>query len=296
MMMNGTRVIAATAALALLPVAAAAQNREHQQIFGDLRMLQEQIAKLQLTANVLGEQVQAVNKRIDAQAADSVKAFAEQRLIITTLASTVSTVREKLEDNTVRVSQVTTEMGAIREGLRLLTDQLNQLLGLLQPANMPGATPPDPAAGAAAGAPPPGAGGQPIGSVRLPASPLTVFKDSLADYMGARYELAISGFKDFLDKFPQTPDAPRAQLYIGDSYSALKRYKEALAAYAEVVAKYKDSEAAREALFSQGNTYLLMNMRPEAEKTFRQIIGQYPTSDQAVFARQRLASMGIKGE
>jgi TolA-binding protein len=51
----------------------------------------------------------------------------------------------------------------------------------------------------------------------------TVFKDSLADYMGARYELAISGFQDFLERFPQTPDAPRAQLYIGDSYSALKR-------------------------------------------------------------------------
>ena len=204
-MMNGTRMVAAALTLALLPAAAAAQNREHQQIFADMRILQESVAKLQLSANTLTEQIQAINKRIDAQSADAVKAFAEQRLVINSLAATVSTVREKLEDNTVRVSQMTTEMGAIREGLRLLTDQLNQLLGLLQPSTMPGASPSDPpggvGAGTGAGAPPPGG----INTVRMPNSPRDLYNAALADYMSGLYDLAIGGFKDFVEKFPKRP-------------------------------------------------------------------------------------------
>ena len=47
---------------------AAAQNREHQQMFADLRMLQEQVQQLRLTVNTLAEAVKTIATKQDEQA------------------------------------------------------------------------------------------------------------------------------------------------------------------------------------------------------------------------------------
>jgi hypothetical protein len=119
------------------PRPALAQNREHLQIFADLRMLQEHVVRLQKAAAELDDQLKAVNKRLDDQSAASVKEFADQRLLITNLGTNVITLREKLDDNAVAVRQLTPEVSAIREGVGMLTTLLNQMLGLLQPPTTP---------------------------------------------------------------------------------------------------------------------------------------------------------------
>ena len=94
---------------AALATPAAAANKEHQQLMADIRMLQEQSQQLQNLLGQLGEALKAVNTRLDDQANANRKAFADQKLIIDTLSSDLRVVREKVDDNNVRIGSLTQE-------------------------------------------------------------------------------------------------------------------------------------------------------------------------------------------
>ncbi len=296
------RIHAAVAVIVclLLPAAAAAQNREHLQLTADLRMVQEQVSQLQLTVNQLAEALKTTNARLDGQAEANTKGFANEQVLINQMATTVNTIREKLDDNMTRVSQVTQEVSSIREGLQMLTNQINSLVSLLQP-------PPDPTAAAAGEAPsPPSSGGgdasgaaaaqpaatPPLGNVSLPESPSYIYSQALGDYYAARYDSAIEGFRELLQKFPDAADAANAQFQIGESYYALKRWRDAIPEYAKVISTYPQSEHLAEAYYMQGVCYLALNQRTNAQKMFETVIKQYPDSTQALMAQQTLQGMG----
>jgi tol-pal system protein YbgF len=271
-------------ALALsLPAAAEAQNRQDLQVNAELRMLHEQVNKLQLTVNQVAEQIKVINKRLDDQTATSQKQVADIQLLINNLATTVGTVREKLDDNSVRVSQLMGELPGMRSGLSMLAEQLNTLVGLLQPP----VNPVNPDA-------PPGTSGSALGTVKMPESPGQIFELAKSDYAGNRLPLAIDGFTEFVDKFPTAPNAAEAQFYIGQSHFASKSYKEAIEAYGRVISNYKDSQWVPEAYFQQGLSYVELKQRPQAQKIFELIIKQFPSSTAAILAKQTLTRLNMK--
>lgn len=256
---------------------AAAQNRAELQMNADLRMLQEQVSRLQLATNQLAEQLKIINKRLDDQASSTQKQVADVRMLITNLANTVNTVREKVDDNTVRVSQLGQELPAIRSGLSMVATQLNTLVGLLQPP----VNPTDP------NAPPGSAPGQ-IGSVQLPDSPTAIFSAAMSDYTANRLPLAIEGFSQYVEDYPTSPNAAEAQWWIGMAYFNDKKWKEAIDAFDKVIRNYKGHEKVPDALYQQGLTYLQMGQRPAATKIFQQLVKEYPGSTSAILAQQKL--------
>src|SRR5919202_490942 len=146
------RIFGALLAGALVVAAAApasAANKEHQQLMADIRMLQEQAQLLQNLLGTLNESLKAVNARLDEQANATRKAFADQKLIIDQLSNDTRVVREKLDDNNVRIGSLAQEVDALRQAMQQL-------------ASRPTATasePPD--ASAAAGGASPNRGAQP---------------------------------------------------------------------------------------------------------------------------------------
>ena len=76
----------------------------------DLRMLQEQSQLLQNLLGTLTEALKAVNTRLDQQTEANRKAFADQKLVIDNLTNDVRIIREKLDDNNVRVGSLTQEV------------------------------------------------------------------------------------------------------------------------------------------------------------------------------------------
>jgi tol-pal system protein YbgF len=267
-----------------------AQNRQDIQMLADLRMLQEQVSRLQLATNQLSEQLKAVNGRIDQSAEANVKTFANQQLLINQIATTLSTVREKLDDNTVRVSQLTQEFSAVRDGLRMLTEQLNSLVSLLQPP----AAPVDPSAPAATGAPATGPPSTAVGPVNLPSSPGSLYTRANADYLSARYDLAIEGFQELIKAFPESPMAAGAQLKIGESFYQKKMCREAIPEFQKVVTTYRTSDSVPDALLLLGFCQADLGRRVEARQAYEQLIKQYPESTQAILAGTRLDAMGIR--
>src|ERR1700681_492678 len=117
-----TRALVALALAAVIARPAYAANKEHQQLMADIRMLQEQAQQLQnligsLNAT-LGEALRAVNARLDEQTGTTRKAFAEQKLVIYSLMSDLRVVREKVDDNTVRIGWMSQEVDALRQSLQ----------------------------------------------------------------------------------------------------------------------------------------------------------------------------------
>lgn len=274
-----TRLLAA-AALAWLALAAvpAAQNRAELQMNADLRMLQEQVSRLQLATNQLTEQLKLINKRLDDQTSTGQKQAADVRQLVTNLANTVGIVREKVDDNTVRVSQLGQELPAIRSGLSMVATQLNTLVGLLQPAVNP--IDPNAAPGSAPGQ---------IGTVQLPDSPTVVFQNALGDYSSNRFPLAIEGFTQFVADNPQAPKAAEAQFYIGMSYANDKKPKEAIDAFDKVVRNYPDAKKeVSDALYQQALAYLQLGNKAEATRIFQRLVKEFPDTPSGMMARQRL--------
>jgi tol-pal system protein YbgF len=272
----GIRLLLCAVALAVFPAVAAGQNRQELQVNADLRMLQEQVAKIQLGLNQLGDRLKTADGRIDGVAAANLKSFADQRLVINEIVTTLSTMRERLDENTTRVSQLTQEFTAIRDGLRMLTDQLNSLVAILQPT----VNPTDPNA-------PPGSN-SPIGAVTLPESATAYLEQARADYQTGKYELGIEGFKDVIAKFPDSPQAAEAQFWMAESYYQLKKYNDAVREYAKLIATYKQSAFVPDAYFMQGLSYEELKQRENARKMFQQVIKLYPQSTAAISAEQRL--------
>jgi prefoldin subunit 5 len=99
-------------------VARAAANKEHQQLMADLRMLQEQSQLLQNLIGSVTEAIKAVNTRLDQQAETTRKAFADQKLVIDNLTNDVRVIREKLDDNNVRIGSLTQEVDSLRQSMQ----------------------------------------------------------------------------------------------------------------------------------------------------------------------------------
>ena len=77
--------LAALLASAIAPLPAAAQNREHQQMTADVRMLQEQTQQLAITlaavSQALAESLEAINARLDQASDRSRQTAANQKLV-----------------------------------------------------------------------------------------------------------------------------------------------------------------------------------------------------------------------
>ena len=275
-------LLAALLIATVATVPAAAQNRSEAILLGELRKHQEQLTRLTALVTQLAEQMKTIDKRIDDQETATNKGFADQRVTITAQQSTMQTMREKLDDNALRATQATQEIAAIREGVRMLYDQVSVLIGLLQPP----AAATDPAASGATSASP--------RLPQMPPSPASLIHPAMNDYTSGRYSLAIDGFEEVVKTFPGSPEAANAQFFIGESYNAVGKAKEAVAAYDKVIANYKDNEYARDAMYMKGVTLLDKLKNPaQARLTWEALIKQYPNSNQAINAEQGLKK--IKG-
>src|SRR5207244_6253940 len=100
---------------------AAAANKEHLQLAADIRMLQEQAQLLQNMLGSLNETLKAVNTRLDDQTNGMRKAFADQKLLIDNLSSDLRVVREKVDDNNVRIASLTQELDALRQAMQQMS-------------------------------------------------------------------------------------------------------------------------------------------------------------------------------
>jgi tol-pal system protein YbgF len=260
----------------LVATPASAANKEHQQVMADLRMLQEQAQLLQNMLGTLTDALKAVNARLDQQAEATRKSVADQKLLIDTLTKDLSIVREKVDDNNVRVGSLAQEVDALRQ---LVQQALARPTAQTTDLTAPGPTPPPPAGGstpAPAPAPPRLAG----------ASPTKTYEQAYGDYAAGLWDLAIDGFDAFLKDFPTATQADEAQFYIGRAYLNDAKYDKAVEAFDKVIRTYPASNNVPSSYYLKGVALRSLKQMDRAREAWDTVIRTYPDSAAASQAKQ----------
>ncbi|MCE5273443.1 tol-pal system protein YbgF [bacterium] len=120
------------------------------------------------------------------------------------------------------------------------------------------------------------------------ADPNQLYELAYKDFTASNYQMAIEGFRDFLARYPDIPLAANANLYIGNSFRALKKYDEAIKAYRQIVDRFPDSQLVPDALYRIGDCYISMGQKARGETFLQTVVQKYPDSDAAQMARARL--------
>jgi len=284
--MKRSTPLALAVLLAGLAAPAAGQNREHQQMAAELRMLQEQAQQLALTLATLNQAlaesmkaIGALGGRLDESNNVTRKMFADQKLLIDNVADGVRVIRERTDDTNVRIASLREEL----EALRTTVQALQQVALAPPPAPIDPSAPPDPNQPAPPPAPPP---------IALPPtaglSPTRLYETARADYFAGQWNSATSGFEAFLRAFPRSEQADDAQLYIGETYYAQNQWAQAVTAYSQAIDSYPGTNAVPIAYYKRGLAQQQLGQIDAARASWEAAAKMFPDSDAGRLAKQSL--------
>lgn len=237
----------------------------------DIDALHDQIADVQRQAALLQQQgsskqeVAQLEATIQRQTEALLKAEADMRLDINSLSAQIAQLQDKLEDTNYRLAQVSQQIAATNQDLKAARTT---------PA-VPGATGD---AGPAAAA---------------TSDPETLYQTSYSDYLRGNYDLAMLGFKQYLEAFPETDLADNAIYWIGECFYRQQKFVEAIAEYDRVLKQFPRSDKTASALLKKGFSLLEQGQKKDGIAQLQSVVKSFPSSDEANLAKQRLQSLGV---
>lgn len=148
------------------------------------------------------------------------------------------------------------------------------------------------AEGPAAGAP------DAEGTVGIPEPPPLVdpqelYQAARADYARGAHALAVAGFEEFLQFFPDSDLADNARYWIGEARYAEGRHADALAAFTDLVRLHPDSDKVPDAEYKRALCQLQLNEIADGILQLQRVRDVYPDTAAARLARQKLESLGL---
>lgn len=124
--------------------------------------------------------------------------------------------------------------------------------------------------------------------------PKTIYDAAYQDYSEGRYERAISGFRRYLDTFPEGVDAGSAQYWLGESHLGRGEYRAAVEELRLVPGSYPESDKVASALLKVGVALNELGDRERAIEMFLRVRSSYPDTDEATLALQQLDNLGAE--
>jgi tol-pal system protein YbgF len=181
-------------------------------------------------------------------------------------------------------------------------DELSQRVETLgRPAPSGGTAPIPPPARSGAGptpsvaaVPPPARGG---------ASAEESYQAAYLDFSKGLYPLAVSGFRDFLRRFPDSPLADSSQYWIGEAYFSMARatasqpdkarenLELAVQEFRKVVVAYPRGSKVPTALYKEALALVELKQTALAQARLQYLVEHFPQSEEAPLAKERLASL-----
>jgi tol-pal system protein YbgF len=120
--------------------------------------------------------------------------------------------------------------------------------------------------------------------------PEEVYKTAYSDYLKGSFQLAIAGFRGYIENFPDTELAGNSQYWIAECYYSTMDYEMAISEFNEVVNKYPNNTKVPSAMLKIAYSKIKLNKQDEAAAQLKEIIEKYPASDEARLAKERLKS------
>ena len=289
---RGPRLALRMTGVALLALLAAgcATTSDVQKLQSQINDLQDQVAQLKRTASSK-EDVQNVNTRIAEQTETLLKSN-------TTLVTKVGSIEERLNNNQGSVEQTNYRVDHLVQQLTQAQHDVEELrasvgrLAVAPPTPVPvqpGVAPaPSPATPAPA----------PVHEVNVTPdggeTPSMTYQNAYRDYQKGNYDLAISGFREFIGRYKDSDLADNAAYWIGESLYSQKKYRESIVQFDSVVNDYPKSEKVPSALLKKGYAYISLGEKAQGIVQLQYVVHEHPKSAEAAKARDELKRLGVE--
>jgi tol-pal system protein YbgF len=225
--------------------------------------------------------VQVKLNELDARLAKLERIIANKSLV--ELAQSQETEEAEIRELRGLVDQMEHDNTALRKQQHDLYADLDaRVKALSAAAGGPGS------AGTAAGGAPPADSGAGNGGGEPSSTEQAVYNQSFDALKAGSYSTAITGFKDFLTSYPQSPLAENAQYWLGETYYVNHDYDFAADAFRAVLRKWPDSRKAPDALLKLGYTQVEQKQYPAARNTLNSVVQKYPGTDASKLAADKL--------
>ncbi len=144
-------------------------------------------------------------------------------------------------------------------------------------------------------APPPAAISSPASAAPLSGTEAeAAFRIAYADYTKGNFELALTGFTEFLHASPNHALSPDAQYWIGECLYSQGKYREAAEAFDRCVLRQPNGERVPAALLKKGLAQIESGQTAPGVSTLQKLIEKAPQSDEARLAAERLKQLGLR--
>ena len=200
--------------------------------------------------------------------------------------------RSEIADLKARLDQIVGQTTATEDKIAQVNgrvDRLSEDVQAARDASRRAAPLTIPAGGTDAGAPA-GASSAPL-SGSAP-SPSALYSSAYADFSKGNYALAIQGFEEYAQRYPDTELADNAMYWIGECNFSQGSYKAAVLAFDAMLEKYPQSDKAAAANLKKALAFVQLNQIGQGIEQLRFVTSTYPGTDEARIAADRLQSLG----
>jgi tol-pal system protein YbgF len=130
----------------------------------------------------------------------------------------------------------------------------------------------------------------PPDSQPLGVDPDRMYNNAYLDFTRGKYDVAITGFRQFLELFPQSEMADNALYWVGECHYSQNRLDSAEAAFRAVLTQYGDANKAPAAAYKLALVYDAQGRPADARRQLAELVRRYPGSTEARLAQDRLGN------
>ena len=123
-------------------------------------------------------------------------------------------------------------------------------------------------------------------------APDVLYNNALRDYNGAKNDLAIQEFNDYIKFYPNTDLSGNAYFYLAEIQFKAGDYQKAVANYDLVLQNFPSGNKAAAAHLKKGYALLELGKEDEGSQELKHVIQRYPRTNEATQARERLRKLG----
>jgi len=244
------------------------------------------------------EEVARLNESVAGQTQQLLKSNADTGVKLDELSTEIERLQAKLEDTNRRLSQLSQQIAETQGDLLRMRggNPAPSGIGLPPgtPPTSPSTNPSSPRVGEASPNPRDPAAPETVVRPGVAATPSELYDTAYADYTKGRYALAIQGFQEYLEAYPNTDLSDNAQYWIGESHYAQKKHREAIADFDRLLKDWPRSDKAPSALLKKGYALFELGQKAEAVVSLQYVIHEHPASEEARLARARLKTIGVE--
>ena len=115
-----------------------------------------------------------------------------------------------------------------------------------------------------------------------------------ADYTTGQWDLAITGFEQYIRTFPKLENASDAQVNIGKSYDYAGNKQKALDAFDKAIRDYPNGRATADAYYHKGLVLLDLKQPDKAREAFETVVKNFGDTATGQMAKQKLVELSKK--